>query len=37
MKRMSFFKKTGAILTDTHFLISFAVFCIGLALLITLR
>ena len=29
--------KTGAILTDSHFLIPLIVFCIGLALLITLH
>jgi hypothetical protein len=29
--------KTGAVLTDSHFLIPLAVFCIGLALLITLH
>jgi hypothetical protein len=29
--------KSGAILTDIHFLIPLAVFCVGLALLITLR
>ncbi len=29
--------QTGAILTDSHFLIPLAVFCVGLALLITLR
>ena len=29
--------QTGAILTDAHFLIPLAVFCVGLALLITLR
>jgi hypothetical protein len=30
-------RKTGAILTDSHFLIPLTVFCIGLALLITLH
>jgi hypothetical protein len=34
---MTFFKQMRAIVTDTHFLISGAVFCIGLALLITLH
>jgi len=34
---MSLVKRARAIITDTHFLISFAVFCIGLALLIALR
>jgi hypothetical protein len=34
---MPFLKQTRAIITDTHFLISVAVFCIGLALLITLH
>lgn len=29
--------KTGAILTDSHFLIPLIVFCIGLGLLITLH
>jgi hypothetical protein len=29
--------KTKAILTDTHFLIPVAVFCVGLALLIVLH
>lgn len=29
--------KLAAILTDSHFLIPLAVFCIGVALLITLR
>jgi hypothetical protein len=29
--------RTGAILTDSHFLIPLVVFCIGLALLITLH
>lgn len=29
--------RTTAIFTDTHFLIPLAVFCIGLALLITLH
>lgn len=30
-------EQTGAMLTDSHFLIPLAVFCIGLALLVTLR
>jgi len=30
-------EKIGAILTDSHFLIPLVVFCIGLALLITLH
>lgn len=30
-------QRLGAILTDSHFLIPVAVFCIGLTLLITLR
>jgi hypothetical protein len=34
---MRFAEQTRAILTDSHFLIPLAVFCIGLALLITLR
>ncbi len=34
---MTFFKQMRAMATDTHFLISCAVFCIGLALLITLH
>jgi len=34
---MKFLEQTGAILTDSHFLIPLTVFCIGLALLITLR
>jgi hypothetical protein len=34
---MTFSQKTRAILTDNHFLISVAVFCAGLALLITLH
>jgi hypothetical protein len=34
---MTFFQRTRAIITDTHFLISFAVFCVGMALLITLH
>jgi hypothetical protein len=29
--------KTGAILTDSHFLIPLIVFCVGLSLLITLH
>lgn len=29
--------QTGAILTDSHFLIPLVVFCVGLALLITLH
>lgn len=31
------YKRAGAILTDSHFLIPLAVFCIGLALLIALH
>ena len=34
---MQLTRQTGAILTDFHFLIPLAVFCVGLALLITLR
>jgi hypothetical protein len=34
---MRFLDQTGAILTDSHFLIPFIVFCVGLALLITLH
>lgn len=34
---MKLFSHTAAILTDVHFLIPAAVFCVGLALLITLR
>jgi len=34
---MRFSEKTKAMLTDSHFLIPLAVFCIGLALLITLH
>jgi hypothetical protein len=34
---MTFSQKTAAILTDFHFLIPLAVFCIGLTLLITLH
>jgi hypothetical protein len=34
---MTFSRKTVAILTDSHFLIPLIVFCIGLALLITLH
>ncbi|MGB7547261.1 MAG: translocated intimin receptor Tir [Terracidiphilus sp.] len=34
---MKFSDQTGAILTDSHFLIPLIVFCIGLALLITLH
>ncbi len=34
---MTFFEQAKAILTDSHFLISLAVFCFGLALLITLH
>jgi hypothetical protein len=30
-------RKSGVILTDSHFLIPLAVFCVGLALLITLH
>jgi hypothetical protein len=36
-KTMRFSDQTGAILTDSHFLIPLVVFCIGLALLITLH
>ncbi len=35
--QMTSFDKTRAVLTDSHFLIPLIVFCIGLALLITLR
>jgi hypothetical protein len=34
---MTFSRKAAAILTDNHFLIPLVVFCIGLALLITLH
>ena len=34
---MTSIEKTKAILTDSHFLIPLAVFCIGLTLLITLH
>ena len=34
---MKILDQSGAILTDSHFLIPMAVFCIGLALLITLH
>ena len=34
---MKLLNQTGSILTDSHFLIPLAVFCIGLALLITLH
>jgi hypothetical protein len=34
---MKFSPKTRATLTDSHFLVPLVVFCIGLALLITLR
>ena len=34
---MKFSQKLAAILTDSHFLIPLVVFCIGLALLITLH
>lgn len=34
---MTFAEKTRAILTDSHFLIAFIVFCIGLALLVLLH
>ena len=30
-------QQAGAVLTDSHFLVPLAVFCIGLALLISLR
>jgi|GEM_PF-1797826 hypothetical protein len=33
---MRFTEQTGAMLTDSHFLIPLAVFCVGLALLVTL-
>lgn len=36
-RKMTFYKKTRTILTDSHFLIPLIVFCIGLALLITLH
>jgi hypothetical protein len=35
--QMTSFEKTRASLTDSHFLIPLIVFCIGLALLITLH
>jgi hypothetical protein len=34
---MTFFDKTKATLTDSHFLIPMIVFCIGLGLLITIH
>jgi hypothetical protein len=34
---MTFFEKTRAILTDSHFLIPLIAFCIGLALLVALH
>jgi hypothetical protein len=34
---MRFVDQSGAILTDSHFLIPLVVFCIGIALLITLH
>ena len=34
---MRFTDQSGAILTDSHFLIPLVVFCIGIALLITLH
>ena len=34
---MTSIEKTKAVLTDSHFLIPLVVFCIGLALLITLH
>jgi len=34
---MRFADQTGAVLTDSHFLIPLVVFCIGLAILITLH
>jgi hypothetical protein len=34
---MTILEKTRAIFTDRHFLISLSVFCVGLALLITLH
>ena len=34
---MTFFERARAILTDSHFLVPLIVFCIGLALLITLH
>jgi hypothetical protein len=36
-KQMTLFEKARNILTDSHFLIPLIVFCIGLALLITLH
>jgi hypothetical protein len=36
-QKMTFSQKTAAILTDIHFLVPLVVFCIGLALLITLH
>jgi len=35
--QMRFLDQTGAILTDSHFLIPVVVFCIGLALLVMLH
>jgi hypothetical protein len=35
--QMTFSEKAAAILTDSHFLVPLIVFCIGLALLITLH
>ncbi len=34
---MKLLNQSGAILTDSHFLIPLVVFCLGVALLITLR
>lgn len=34
---MRFTEQTGAMMTDSHFVIPLTVFCIGLALLVTLR
>jgi len=36
-KTMRLTEQTGTMMTDSHFLIPLAVFCIGLALLIALR
>jgi len=36
-RTMRFADQTGAVLTDSHFLIPLVVFCIGLAILITLH
>jgi hypothetical protein len=37
LKQMTFFDKTMALLSDSHFLIPLITFCIGLALLIVLH